>query len=287
MCRTTNSDRADHATFGALLRRLRARVDPAADALGPYARFPRRRGRPVTQEEVAEAIGVSRVWYAMLESSATTRASPPLLDRLAIALMATPEERVLLFRLALPEIVEPACVSAESASVMETFAVIRPAAKRLWGATSETEAFTIASEQLAVWFRDAALTHCMRRVEAGRWEWSYVPGRGVGPRVLGVVREIEGPMTSGQIDDFHLYPRLVQPGTVGTPETYDPALLRVRLDAFSRRNLDVTDFLHARVHARSGAVGSMNVVHKAHHTYSEADRAVIGTLAELTSLALS
>jgi transcriptional regulator with XRE-family HTH domain len=58
----------------------------------------------VTQEELAECIGVSRVWYAMLESRTTVRTSSALLDRLAAALMVTPEERTALFDLAFPEL---------------------------------------------------------------------------------------------------------------------------------------------------------------------------------------
>ena len=63
-----------------------------------------RRGRHVTQEELAEAIGVSRVWYQMLESSAKIRTSPGLLDRLSRTLMISAEERATLFELAIPEL---------------------------------------------------------------------------------------------------------------------------------------------------------------------------------------
>jgi len=58
----------------------------------------------VTQEELAEAIGVSRVWYQMLESNAKIRASTALLDRLARTLMVTPQEHAELFQLAIPEL---------------------------------------------------------------------------------------------------------------------------------------------------------------------------------------
>lgn len=58
----------------------------------------------MTQEEVAESIGVSRVWYATLESQSGVRTSPALLDRLASALMLTAAERTSLFKIALPEL---------------------------------------------------------------------------------------------------------------------------------------------------------------------------------------
>lgn len=80
------------------------RIDPREKALGPQARPRPRRGKPVTQEELAECIGVSRAWYCMLESEKPVRASTLLLDRLASILMLSAGERAMLFALALPEL---------------------------------------------------------------------------------------------------------------------------------------------------------------------------------------
>ncbi|MGA7746474.1 MAG: helix-turn-helix transcriptional regulator [Candidatus Aquilonibacter sp.] len=90
-----------------LLRRLRGRVPPEATTLGSYKRLPIRCGRRVTQEELAEVVGVTRGWYRLLESGGTVRASMKLLDRLANALTLTSDERIALFMLAIPEM-EPA-----------------------------------------------------------------------------------------------------------------------------------------------------------------------------------
>ncbi|HTU69357.1 MAG TPA: helix-turn-helix transcriptional regulator [Candidatus Baltobacteraceae bacterium] len=87
-----------------LLRHFRWRIDPKIAALGPYRRLPSRRGKPVTQEELAEYLGVSRTWYGLLESKKPVRASLVLLDRLSAALMLTREERAKLFASALPEL---------------------------------------------------------------------------------------------------------------------------------------------------------------------------------------
>jgi transcriptional regulator with XRE-family HTH domain len=81
---------------------LRRRIDPATARLGRYERLNSRRGRSVTQEEVAEAIGVSRGWYARLESGKPMQPSISMLHRIAEALKATPRERALLFHLAIP-----------------------------------------------------------------------------------------------------------------------------------------------------------------------------------------
>ena len=85
------------------LKSLRSRIQPESSTLGPHLRLAKCVGRPVSQEELAEHVGISRNWYSMLESGATTRTSLTLLTRLAAALMATPCERGLLLNLAIRE----------------------------------------------------------------------------------------------------------------------------------------------------------------------------------------
>jgi DNA-binding XRE family transcriptional regulator len=103
---TENVDpRCEFATF---LKMHRCSIPPETRALGPWERLPVRCGRRVTQEEIAEAAGVSRNWYRRLESGDPIRASSKLLDRLARVFAFTPEERTRLFLLAIPEIAAPA-----------------------------------------------------------------------------------------------------------------------------------------------------------------------------------
>jgi transcriptional regulator with XRE-family HTH domain len=94
----------DSTTLGAFLKSLRLRIDRSAETLGPYQRLPHRRGRVATQEEIAEALDVSRGWYGLLESGAKIRASTRLLARIADVLMLSDGERTELFRLAVPEV---------------------------------------------------------------------------------------------------------------------------------------------------------------------------------------
>jgi DNA-binding XRE family transcriptional regulator len=94
-----------------LLRQMRGRLDPATPMLGEHRRLNTRRGKAVSQEELAEAIGVSRGWYVCLELG-TKRPSIPLLDRLATALNASQDERANLFRLAIPGLQQ--CLAAAS-----------------------------------------------------------------------------------------------------------------------------------------------------------------------------
>jgi hypothetical protein len=88
-------------SFGALLRDRRRRLDPQSRALGDFERHPWRIGKPVTQEEVAEAAGVTRVWYGMLEGRAEVNASMALLGRLADILMFNGAQRIALFHAAI------------------------------------------------------------------------------------------------------------------------------------------------------------------------------------------
>jgi transcriptional regulator with XRE-family HTH domain len=121
-----------------LLNFLRSRIDPEVHVLGPYVRRSERLGKRVTQEELAEAIGVSRRWYASLESAGTTRTSVSLVERLSDALMVMPEERARLLQLAVPEL-DRMQLRDDSAAVLETFSRLRGLTEPLWTATSIEE----------------------------------------------------------------------------------------------------------------------------------------------------
>jgi DNA-binding XRE family transcriptional regulator len=94
--------------FASFLKLHRNRIPADTGSLGSWQRLPIRRGRPVTQEEIAEAAGISRNWYRRLESGEAVRASTKLLDRLARVFAFTPAERTMLFVLAIPEIAQSA-----------------------------------------------------------------------------------------------------------------------------------------------------------------------------------
>lgn len=92
--------------FASFLKTRRRSIPPGSKTLGSWERLPVRRGRRVTQEEIAEAVGISRNWYRRLENGDAPRASAKLLDRLAKAFQFTPEERMNLFVLGIPELAQ-------------------------------------------------------------------------------------------------------------------------------------------------------------------------------------
>lgn len=98
-------DRDKRGEFGAYLKERRQQIPPDATALGGYARLRGRVGKPVTQEELAEAADVSRTWYSLLEAG-TVVASSALLGRLSDALSLLPDDRLRFFRLGIPELRE-------------------------------------------------------------------------------------------------------------------------------------------------------------------------------------
>jgi transcriptional regulator with XRE-family HTH domain len=85
--------------------------------LGWYHRTARRIGKSVSQEELAEAVGISRTWYVQLEGGARTRPSTKLLDRLADVLMLDEAGRGTLFRLGIPGLRQAGLQAAESAAI--------------------------------------------------------------------------------------------------------------------------------------------------------------------------
>jgi transcriptional regulator with XRE-family HTH domain len=135
----------DSTTLGAFLKSLRLRIDRSAETLGPYQRLPGRCGRVASQEEIAEALNVSRGWYGLLESGAKIRASTRLLARIADVLMLSDAERTELFRLAVPEVSVPSLLPG-SAGVIEALQSVRKVARGVWNARSETEVQTVLTE---------------------------------------------------------------------------------------------------------------------------------------------
>jgi transcriptional regulator with XRE-family HTH domain len=80
-----------------LLKKARRSIPIDAAQLGNRQRVPGRMGKLVSQEEIAEVIGVSRVWYAVLESGRPVQASISLLGRICDALMLDEQQRGDLF----------------------------------------------------------------------------------------------------------------------------------------------------------------------------------------------
>jgi transcriptional regulator with XRE-family HTH domain len=134
------ADQERRRALSAFLLQKRQRVDQQAKTVGPYLRRENRVGRPFTQEEVAEALEVSRQWYAALEMGSSVRPSPTLVDRIATLFVLRDEERITLFRLAIREFaafLKPAGTIMEGVAPVTAYAAAVSSPAEIDGAAYE------------------------------------------------------------------------------------------------------------------------------------------------------
>jgi len=274
---------------GELLKACRVRIRRESHSLGTYPRRSVRVGKAVTQEEVAEAAGISRVWYAMMEGNRSVRVSSLVLGRLADVLGMETAERAALFRLVLPEV---GCVSSSERSLgaLEAFRALRPLTRRLSDATTESDALTLIREVCMAQFRsDIVMSHICR----GRGMWCEVSAVGDAD----AVRRLEAyhafaiaNFSPEFIDELHYADFLCEAGDVVTRSSQPPQSPNLVVQVNRARDAsgwrDV-NFMVARVCSRHGFIANVTIVHNGCHTYTEADQALLSTIAEIASLALS
>lgn len=279
----------EQETLGGLLRRCRLRIKPDTAWLGQTERLKAHVGKPVTQEEVAEVAGISREWYATIEKGRATRVSAITLARIATALMLDPAERTRAFQLALPEW-SAGSISRRSSEVLDAFAPIRSAARRLFVATTEAEIFSVAEEVAFEQLRTHAVISGTRLGE-GDWSFHAFEKSALGhddyvPFAIALI-EKNG---KAAIDDLNCYPILAAPGEVITRAELDARYplraqrLNPTMNAFG---LDRLSSATACVRSRRGIVGQIAALSLDERTFSTEECAAIGAIADLASLALS
>jgi transcriptional regulator with XRE-family HTH domain len=271
----------------------RRRIKPETMRLGSYHRLPRRIGKNVSQEELAEAAGVSRIWYVQLERGARTRPSTRLLDRLADVLMLDGGERSTLFRLGIPSLNRSGLHAAEAATI-DAFDWARRSMKRLWSATSEREALDIAAEQIYARYRATDLVIAyVPRDEDGRWSRTDFFGpRGDVARGTACLAEYASVVGTCGMDDFRCFPDVVQPGETFAREPLFDALQSMGIGREAMRvvlshGLDTWCHLHARVRSRHDFIAGIALLAPKMYAFSDEDRVVMSTMTSLVSLAAS
>ena len=268
--------------FGALLKQFRLRLNVESRSLGPFLRLPTRLGKVPSQEEIAEAVGISRVWYAMLESDRRVRVSAQVLTRLSDTLMLSSGEREELFGLALPEL-RSAVLNGRSTALLAAFGRLRTVTRRLWAATTEAEALTIIREYaMAQLGPDLMVT----RIRVGRGRWAYA---GTGDSSGGErVEQLDELLRQGQgettVDESLCHPVMGQPGELLTRHERTSVTDSGELDAVGWSDIS---FAIACVRSHGGFVARLLAVHPAAHEFSELERAELSVLADLASVALS
>lgn len=274
--------------FASFLRTRRESIPPDTGTLGSWKRLPARRGRRITQEEIAEAVGISRNWYRRLESGDAPRASAKLLNRLASVLGINSIERSSLFELAIPEL-STAKLQSRSNAMLEAFTWIRSLTRRLWAASTEEEALTVVREYLQTQLGPRMSMSTVRGAQGG-WNMVVTGDEGASRGLERLYSFKKANWHPGLVDDMHAYPIFTQPGEVATyseilPTSAELAALYPKvLDEFGYRDMD---YIFANVQSRRGLVARLAVIYGTRHFFSENERAVISTLADLTSFALS
>jgi transcriptional regulator with XRE-family HTH domain len=105
------------------VRERRIRLAPDSHFLGERPRLPSLVGKPVTQEELAYHLGISRGGYSRFETGTAAGFSISLLSRLGDLLQLSAPERAELVRLARPELAP--VVSRDSTDLYEALGVVR------------------------------------------------------------------------------------------------------------------------------------------------------------------
>jgi transcriptional regulator with XRE-family HTH domain len=272
--------------FGAFLREKRRRIHPETSALGAHLRLPSRIGKRVTQEELAETVGVSRVWYAQLETGVSRRVSAELLARLADALLLDEDERTALFHLGIPDLTRGTLLPS-SAALLDAYAWVRDCAKRLYTATSEREALDIATEQVAQRFEGSMVYNGYRRPD-GTWDTPMMLGDpATKARLTECIDALAQTLGPRGMTELRCYPLLSQPGEVCSEEVLPAMSIRKRYAPLvAAYDFERWSLLYGRVRSRTDFVAGITVRHPTDR-YAPEQHALMSTITDLTSLVLS
>jgi transcriptional regulator with XRE-family HTH domain len=255
---------------GSLLRRCRLRIAPGRPSLGPHLRLPLRIGRTVSQEEVAEAVGISREWYARMERGRSARPSNTTLSALADALMMTAAERATLFQNGAPEL-RSAFAAQTSTAVLDAIGALRRLVRGLRTATTQAEALsgvreyarTQVSPETLVTYTGSACSHGDRDATP----------------FFGVVDQRWG---ASFFDDVHCCTGGAQPGELITRSE-----IHARCPHFGTKAQEALDAVGWADMSIVVTDGGLLWIHQPARPFSETESAQLRTAAEVASLALA
>jgi transcriptional regulator with XRE-family HTH domain len=255
------------------------RLAPESRFLGESQRLPIRVGKRVTQEELAEHLGVSRGWYARFESGAPAGFSVPLLNRLAEMLLLFAVERAELMRLAKPELMP--IVSRDSTDLYEALGVVRRAVKRLWRATSEGEILNITGEEARQLLPRFELIFVRRTVAREEAQFPQ-PGGNSAARLIEARAYALSRFAPEQVARFDALWHRSPAGVVLTSAAYPPQSLRLYRLALHEYGIDWDSPVAAHIRGSSVVGGTSTRP----YDVSELERAILSTIADFASLAL-
>jgi transcriptional regulator with XRE-family HTH domain len=279
----------DPIGLGALLKFCRSRIEPEALVLGGALRPRARIGRPVTQQEVADAAQISREWYAKLELGQRSRISPTLLGRLADVLMMNEAEQRRLFSAALPElrVLRSDCDAIKRLQLTPLRSLLR----KMWYASSEDEILAAALEYCSSYFRGVSLSMFARQVSVGAWVHPVLPPvQTLKTSVIDLSEIIRNEFSVYEVEEWNLAGALIQPGDCCfVSDVFERSPIRGRIsDALRRVDLVPFEVVAAHVRSRFGYTGNLAFgFHPSRLEVSKNDLDLLGAVAQFASLALS
>jgi len=278
-------EEARHERLGALLKHCRSRIPSECRSLGHFHRQAARVGKPVTQGEVAEASGISRQWYVLMENDRSVRVSGKALSRIAEALGMSSAERVSLFRLAVPEL-RSLSFTQRSKQALDAIAPFRPLMRKLWAASSAAQALTIAREYALTEFGSHAVITSTRGAD-GRWESAL---SGIEHECSAQLNDLLCGLCGAAATDYSDVPGLMTlPGQALTRRELDArfpeaaAKLRRILDGVNCADLSIA---MVNLRSRHGLQVSFMLVNYQLREFTVHERTELRTLAGIVALAL-
>ena len=229
------------------------------------------------------------MWYTLLETGRDIRVSPRMLDRISIALRLSDEEKTYLFSLAIVElpVLPKPTLQLRSQNVLATVTSMRTFSQRLWAATTERQILGLTREQTANQVK-GSIAATRTRLGLGCWQYEAVgDDENRGGEVLTVLSDRWGPAI---LDDIHLNGQMTRPGELLTRPEHEalyPEMAVKRHEALAAVDWNDVTWAMASIQSQHGFVSRLIVFHKSPYVYSEIDRALVSTIADLSSLALS
>jgi transcriptional regulator with XRE-family HTH domain len=250
--------------------------------LGGHPRLGTRVGKRVTQEELAEYLGVSRNWYMRFEAGAPAGFSIRLLNRLGDMLLLSTEELAELVRLAKPALAR--VVSRDSTNPCEALSVVRRAVKRLWSATSEDEILHVAGEEVRQLLPCFELISA-RRIVAPREAQFPQPGGNSAARLAEARAYALRRLTPERCARLDAFWQRIPAGGLLPIDAYPPDILRLYRRALHEHGIDWDSSVHAHIRgsSTSALVGGTST---RPHDVTELERSMLSTIADFASLAL-
>jgi transcriptional regulator with XRE-family HTH domain len=276
-------ERRQQAALHRFVRERRLRLAPESQFIGESKRLPIRVGKAVTQEELAEHLGISRGWYTRFEAGAQAAFSIPLLSRLGDMLLLSAPERAELVRLAMPEL--SPVVPPDSTNLYQALSVVRRAVKRLWRATSEREIVHVAGEETRQLVSSFEVIFA-RWIIVPKDEALFPDERGnSATRLVAARADALRRLTPEQFARIDALGQRAGAGGLLPFEAYPPESRRLYRLALHEHGLDCNSLISAHIRGSSGSalVGGTS---SRPHDVTDLERTMLSTIADFASLAL-